>query len=61
MKKTIALFLFSLGLTLAMAQEVDLNALHRIKDEGLNHSKLIVLWGQADCRLICVAIHKGTV
>nr|HPI80647.1 peptidase M28 [Cyclobacteriaceae bacterium] len=40
MKKTIALFLFSLGLTLAMAQEVDLNALHRIKDEGLNHSKV---------------------
>ncbi len=40
MKKTIAFLLFSLSLTFVLAQEVDLNAIHRIKEEGLNNSKV---------------------
>jgi carboxypeptidase Q len=40
MKKTIAFLLFSLSLTFVFAQEVDLNVVHRIKEEGLNNSKV---------------------
>ncbi|MGB4971400.1 MAG: peptidase M28, partial [Cyclobacteriaceae bacterium] len=40
MKNTIAFLLFSLSLSFAFAQEVDLNAVHRIKEEGLNNSKV---------------------
>ncbi|MCB0492666.1 MAG: M20/M25/M40 family metallo-hydrolase [Cyclobacteriaceae bacterium] len=40
MKNTIAFLLISFSLSFALAQDVDLNAVHRIKEEGLNNSKV---------------------
>lgn len=40
MKNTFAFLLLSLCLSFAFAQDVDLNAVHRIKSEGLNNSKV---------------------
>lgn len=40
MKNTIALLLFSFCFSFVFAQDVDLNAVHRIKEEGLNNSKV---------------------